>query len=89
MSSYCLLGSLADCIYTNVKSIYALRWLGLHQPEVMGSDRVHSSPFSGSGNPVIAFWVGIQHPITLVKERPSIYAIILVDIHREVYNFSF
>lgn len=41
------------------------------QREVMGSDRVHSSPFSGSGNPVSTFWVSAQHPIALVKEQAS------------------
>lgn len=36
----------------------------------MGSDCVHSSPFSGSGNPVSAVWVSIQCSILLVKELP-------------------
>lgn len=30
---------------------------------VMGSVCVHSSPFSGSGNPVVAFWVCTQQSI--------------------------
>lgn len=37
----------------------------------MGSDHVHSSAFSGSGNPVSAFWVSVQQPITPVKRRPT------------------
>ena len=37
----------------------------------MGSDCVHSSPFSGSGNPVRAVWASIRCLIFLVKEQPS------------------
>lgn len=45
-------------LYTNAESVYALSLLGLHPgPVVLGSERVHSSPFSGTGNSVSAFWV--------------------------------
>lgn len=57
-----LVGGSGGCIYTNVKSIYTRGPTGFTPSEwgVMESVCVHSSPFSGSGSPVGAFWACAQ-----------------------------
>lgn len=74
MSLSCLLVSLAVVLYLYKRAVHlypTVTPFTTSQHEVMRSDRAHSSPFSGSGNPVSAFWARIQGPVAPVDELTS------------------
>ena len=57
-----LIGEYSGCIYITGGAVHlgppVTRFIPI-QHEMMGSEHLHSSPFSGSGNPVSALWVCI------------------------------
>lgn len=74
MSLSYLLVSLAVVLYLYKRAVHLYPPVTRFTPsqhEVMRSDCAHSSPFSGSGNPISAFWARIQGPVAPVKDLPS------------------
>lgn len=65
-----LMGDSAYCIYTNMQALRRPTQFTPSQREVMGSDHIHSSAFSGSGN---QSFLG-QHPITMANHHAAQYS---------------